>query len=1068
MKTYCITLLFLLISATTHAQINGRVLAEDTGEALAGATVRLVGINRETATAANGTFHLPVNAIPGDSLLVSFIGYVSRSISIDNHIGTYIEIKLERDAHSLQEVGVVSTGYQSLPRERATGSFSYVGNELLQNMQTPDIVGRLEGVSNGLLFDRRQAVDEDRRLLTLRIRGAGSIFADQTPLIVVNGFPFEGNMNSINPNDVEDVTILKDAAAASIWGARAANGVIVIRLKDGDTATNARVTFSNAVTFHQRPDLFKNSDMLDAKGTLEWERILFENGSYLTDEQSSQRPMLTQGVELFIKQRDGLIRDEDYVGAINRLEQIDIRNDAEKHLYQRGVGRQFSLGIAGGAPMIRYYLSGSVDINDQNIKENKLARKTLNVSNTMQLSKRLRFSSSVMYADQTTQRNGIGLHNLDNVSPYARLVDDSGLPVAVIRDYRMDYVADAESDGLLNWQYRPLDEVGLNDFRTDERDFQLNVGTHFKINEDIELSLKYQYHSIIMDSRDLHHQDSYMARDLVNRFTQADGIRIIQQGAVVDDLKNTVNAHNGRLQVEYSKSLRGVHTIDGVAGAEVRERESSSNGFRLYGYNDDILTSQNVLDFISFYPVRPSSSARINSGYNGLMSGTLDRFLSYYGNLGYNYADKYQLSASVRRDASNLFGVRQNQRWAPLWSVGGAWKASSERFFQSSWLNDLRVRLTWGYNGNIDKSTAAYLTAQYLTDNLTTLPYAQIQNPGNPDLKWETTRVLNLGADFSLFSRRITGVFEVYSKYIKDMLGQIPAESTSGYAYGGGPPYSYRVNYANMKTRGLDMELTWKALKSKTVDWSVKGMFSFVDNRVTDYQFSEASTFNYLARGNFVRPREGFSLDALYSLPWGGLDAETGNPRYMLDGMPTMDYSALRNFPADQLVYSGVSVPTMFGSVMSNLRFKNIMLSALVSYRGGYYFRRNTVFYSAFKSTNAGHIDFNYRWRKPGDEVYTDVPSIPIQDNANRDRVYADSEELIEPGDHVRLQNLALTYDVGALVGNTRLLDDLKLSIMASNIGVLWRKNKVGVDPDYYGLLYPPPRVFAVRLNLTL
>lgn len=1061
------TLLFLLFfQSLAIAQINGRVVAKASGEPLEGVTVRPVGLQRIVKTDRYGTFIIPVNERLIDTLEVSHVGYHTLRVGIIQ--GIDILIHLEDDKREIQEVEIISTGYQSLPRERATGSFSYIDNESLQQIQSKDIISRLEGVGNSLLFDRRRANNEDPETLNLRIRGASSIYANQYPLIIVDGFPFEGDLMSINPNDVEDVTILKDAAAASIWGARAANGVIVVRLKQGTGTADKRISFTTSTSLYEKPNLFKNSYTLGPEGTLEWERLLFDKGHFDSNEQSVQQPALSEAVELFIKQRDGLIQPNEYSAAISKLINSDIRADASKYLYRRAYGQQLSLAFQGVTAVSDYYLSGSLDIHPQNIEGNGWTRKTVNIGNNLKLGKKIQLFTSLFYSDHTTSSSGLGLHNLHNVPIYTRLADNGGNPLPVIRDYRQGYVVDAEEEGLLNWQYIPLMEIGTNHKTTANHDLHLSFGTDYKITEGFQLQLKYKFEVLRSDFRDFNHENSYIARNAVNRFTQSDGTRLIMPGAIIDDLKQTSQAHNGRLQLNYNKTINSAHTIDALIGSEVRQRTSESNGFRLYGYDDDILSAQNVLDFVSFFPVLPASSARINAGYNGLMSGLIDRFVSYYTNIGYDYAGRYQFSLSARRDASNLFGVRQNQRWVPLWSVGGAWNVSNEPFYNSSWLENLRLRLTWGHNGNIDKSTSAYLTAQYLTDNLTRLPYAQIQNPGNPALKWETTGILNLGFDFAAFEHRLSGSVEYYSKRSKDMLGQIPAESTTGFIAGGQPPYSYKINYADMHTQGVDIELEMDLIKTPSFLWSTAGRIAFVENKITKYEFSETSTFNYLTTSHLVRPRVGYSLDALYSLPWAGLDPNTGDPRYYLNGQVSLDYAGLRNFPADQLVYHGLSVPPLFGSLINTIRYRGLSLTAHLGYRGRYYFKRNSVYYSMFNSTNSGHMDFVNRWRSPGDELVTDVPSIPSVNNANRDRVYADSEILKERADHIRLNNISVAYNLNPFIKDGGVFKTMQIAFIAQNMGLIWRKNQYNLDPEWYGMLYEPPANYTLRVNITL
>lgn len=1060
----CLCCTFLQKAA---AQLAGKVMDETDQRPLAGASIKSTRTRASTISSEKGFFTLPTVRYP-DTIVISYLGYETRVLPVASDVAQPLQVLLKVIGSTLEEVEVrVSTGYYALPKERATGSFTFLDSTLINNSQGADIISRMEGVTGSLLFDKRDAGDGEPNLRNLRVRGLSSIYAEQSPLIVVDNFPFEGDVNSINPNDIKVITVLKDAAAASIWGARAANGVIVISTKRGSYNRKATISFSSAFSFRAKPNLFKNKQLLGPEGTIVWERLLFDSGQYRADELSVEMPALTDAVELFIQHRDGLINDVEYNTGINQLQQQDLRQEAQQYLYRNAMDRQYHLSINGGGEAYTYLLSAGYDANTQVIKANENERFTFSSASTLKLTKKLTLSNYVFYAHGNAERNGLGLNDLNRAPIYTMLADGTGRPLPVLKDYRRGYIENAEADGLLNWEYYPLKEMQVNDFTTQNRDLLLNVGLNHRLLEGLDLDIKYQYQRAENQVQNLYGAESYYARNVVNRFTQANGQRIIEAGGILDNQLALNKVHNVRGQLNYVKSFAEKHQLNALVGFELRETASSGSGYRLYGYDDDILTSQTVIDYVTYFPMRPASSGRINGGSNGLLSAVTDRFVSYYANLGYDYANRYQLSFSLRRDASNLFGVKQNQRWTPLWSAGAAWNINNEDFYQLDWLSQLRLKTTFGFNGNIDKRTAALLTAIYATDGLTGYPYAQIQNPANPYLKWETTRMLNLGLEFGVWANRVKGSIEYYTKYSSDMLGQIPAESTTGFTAGSGPPYSYRINYADMKSSGLDVELNSENIRRQNFKWNSSLLLSWVKNEVVNYQMASSQVFNYLAGGTFIQPRNGYSLDAMYSIPWAGLNPETGDPRYLLDGSPSQDYANLRNFPIDQLVYQGLAVPPIFGSLINQFQWKRFAFSAVITFKGNYYFQRNSVYYATFLSQNKGHADFLHRWQQPGDELHTDVPSFPQQSNSNRDRVYSDSDLLKERADHIRLQNLTLSYQMPGSAGQT-LYKALQLSVLANNLGLIWRKNSFGLDPEYANFLFTPPPMISLKLTATL
>lgn len=1055
-----IFILSLLSWSQSMAQVHGRVVSLDSNHPLSGASIHQQNSDITVVTDGAGTFTLASVSFP-EMLTVSFVGYESQRIPLSYPMGDSLIIRLAHSQQNIEEV--VSTGYFQLPRERMTGSYDHVtGAEIMQSNHF-NILDRMEGVSPGLQFDRRRTSDVADNYV-IRVRGVNTLRADVMPLIVLDDFPYEGDLNSINPEDIQHITVLKDAAAASIWGARAANGVIVITSKQGRVGEKAQVSFTSGLHMHERPDPYRTYGLLDAVGTLEWENLAFQAGHYRQLESSAQRPALPEGVELFILQRDGLIEEPEFNDRMWYLSQGDLRRDVQKLLYRTSLGQQYGLSFRGGSPAVRYSASLGLDENPSNIKGNDNRRITVSLNNFFQISPRLAINTAVRYGNNRSNTNGLGLANFSRFPVYTRLLDD-GNPVPLNPDLRRSYVEQAGEQGLLDWHYWPLQEIQLNRFTTRSDDLLLGSGFTYHLLKGFDLSLRYQYQHQANQNVNHYHRDSYYVRDLINRFTQPGGQQVISEGAIQDALVGKKIAQNVRFQMDYSGSLIRDRMIDLLVGVEMKEQTFESQGFRLYGYNDDVLTSQTALDFETRHPVRPSSTSRIPIGYNGRLTSTIDRYISLYANMGYSLTDDLQLSGSFRRDASNLFGVRQNQKWTPLWSGGIAYNLKSALVINREWINQLKARLTYGYTGNIDKGTSAYITAIYASDGLTGKRYTQIQNPGNPDLTWEKSRVINFGLDYGLFEERWMGSIEYYHKHITDLIGEIPVESTSGFTGGTGPPYSYRANYAKMYTQGIDASVKIGIVRSQSFNWNMGVHFSYVHNKISDYRQTNANIVEYLVASRGIA-REGFSLDAIYSIPWAGLDPQTGGPQFVLDGSVTNDVSQFRNIPLEQLIVDGLMVPPLFGSMSNEFRFGGFTFHALLTYKGKYYFRRSSVSYNTFLSTSNGHKDFHNRWKKPGDEQFTDVPSFPELNNANRDQIYAYSTVLKERGDNIRIQQVSVGYYFTNKVYSERWFYRLGISLQASDLGALWVMNKYGIDPDWHTLIMQPSRKFTVKLNL--
>jgi len=371
--------------------------------------------------------------------------------------------------------------------------------------------------------------------------------------------------------------------------------------------------------------------------------------------------------------------------------------------------------------------------------------------------------------------------------------------------------------------------------------------------------------------------------------------------------------------------------------------------------------------------------------------------------------------------------------------------------------------MSYGYNGNTNRTVSGLITAIYTTDYLTDLNVGILRSPGNPQLRWERIGIWNIGLDFSMFNNRISGSFESFVKKGKDLLGEIPMAPSTGV-----DPYemsNYKVNYADMRTKGMDIRLTTNNLNGK-LKWNTSILFSYSSNKITNYkgdpEVNLASTY-FSAYG--APPIEGRSIDGFFSYPWIGLDPETGDPLVLFEDKVGTDYANYtRSMNHENLLYSGVSVAPYFGNIINTFSWKNVELSANISWKAGYYFRRNSINYTDMVDSWQGHEDINLRWRAPGDEKFTNVPSMPIIKNTYRDQFYNNSEVLVEKGDHIRLHDLNISYSFNQLLGKKD--ENLKVFFYARELGILWRANKFKLDPDQSYLNYPPIKTFSIGVNM--
>jgi TonB-dependent starch-binding outer membrane protein SusC len=1058
-----LSFLFTFPSFSQPQKITGLVQAPDL-QPLAGATIRTLPSGTSAQSGQQGAFSI-LPASTDTALQVSFIGYKTQTIVLPAASYTVI---LQPGTASLENV-TVSTGYDKRSKLSTTGSFSVIGNDLLTRQLTTSVLAGLDGIAASVQFEKRPVSNP-----FLSIRGRSTIMGNSKPLIVLDGFPYEGDLDNLNPNNIESVTILKDAAASAVWGVRASNGVIVITSKKGRYNQQAKIDVSSTYTIGQEPGLFAQP-LISSSDYIDVEQFLFSKGFYNAMESSVSKPVLSPVVELLIKKRDGLLTAPQAQQQIDALRNYDLRGDLLKYLYQQSTRQQHSLNIRGGASKMFYAFSAGFDKNISALND-QYNRIVLRSDNGFTPAKGLEITAGITYT-QTTDIAGRPAPNSTMLSAasgkqlyrYTRLADDNGNALPVFKDYRSTFIETAPSKGLLNWQFVPLDEFNLVDKKTRQQDVLLNTGVRYNFIQAFTAELQYQYERAAYDTRNYQSPLTYFVRNEINRFTQfntAGNIigRPVPLGGIVDNTNSYLNAYTLRAQLRYDKNWQQ-HRLNILLGAEQRESATSDRGYRVYGYDDNVLTTTAV-NFDSAYRLYPNqaSTSKITNGIS--LSDITNRFRSTYATVNYNYKDRYLLSASLRKDGSNLFGVNANQKFVPLWSTGAAWIISKEHFFAMPALPFLKLRLSYGYNGNIDNTLSAYTVVRYGSSSLYSLPVATLNAPANPDLRWEKVRMINLGIDFAFKNDIISGSIDLWQKNGKDLIGLGPLDPTTGVLPPSvNPVFSFKGNTADMKGRGLDLELQTRNLDGK-FQWTTNILFSYAYSWVTRYAYEATTTSTYLGSLG-INPVIGKPVYSLYSYRWGGLDS-TGNPQGFVDGKLSKDYIKLviSAKPAD-LVYHGNAVAPYFGSIRNNFSFAGFTLSANLTWRFGHWFRRNSLSYAALFNNNLGHGDFADRWQKPGDENFTGIPAMIYPLNSNRESFYLNSEATVQKGDHIRLADLRLDYDLYKTKTRWLPFSQVKLYLYASNLGFIWKASKTATDPDTQSEI-PLPKQFSFGLKANL
>ena len=996
--------------------VKGKVTDEN-GQPVPGANVYLKGTTIGVATDIDGNYSLTF----GDSqavLMVSFVGYKT----VEEAIGTRetVNFQLEPENEALAEV--VVTGYQTISKERATGAFEKLGTEKMEMKRLDNLSsvleGEIAGYSDGI------------------IRGVSTMNAQQSPLYVIDGFPVENtsidaygsvteNLPVLNMEDIESITVLKDAAAASIYGARAANGVIVIttkKAKEGKTQISASATW----TIH--PYNYYTGHLTDAADIIElqkkWAAANPELNNGLdralaeADNLRNNYAWPSKGIDILLNQYTNQISQAE---AEAQLEELASRgyayyDDVEKYAKRNSFYQQYYLSVGKATGKNNLVFSVSYRNNKEEDIYTKDDQVGLNLQNSLQVTDWLKADVGmyINFRNGTTQTYDL-LNSYSagfTAMPYDRLVDEEGNPVSWTSQYTQTVRDNIENYGLYDVTITPLDELGRRLEKS--RDFTSRIFGKLEVKFLPWLSYTAQYQYEYGENRmnRLEEMDSFQTRELINSFATAENgeaVYNLPEGDIYYTERQTTNNYNFRQQLNVDKTFNGVHNLTWIIGQEVRNQKLQYESVTRYGYDDDMLSSQyiNESEFVNGYTGLMDSWAYISAPW--AKSELVNRFVSFYSNAAYSYNNRYALSASIRWDRSNLWGTNSKYQNKPLWSVGASWNINNEAFFNASWVDMLKLRASYGIGGNIAKDAAPYLTASYYTSTLVGGQYGNISSPPNPDLRWEKTTTVNVGVDFAFFAGRMSGTLEFYNRNSDDLLANQMGVPTEGFGYS-----TLSFNNGAMRNRGFELTLRGDVINRGGFVWNMGYMLSYNKNKVTKINV-EAPAYYLQLDYPEAYPREGKPYNAIYAYKWAGLSAE-GEPQiYDAEGnITTTDYTNL-----DAIHYVGTTVPVYSGSFTNVFTYKNLELSVQMLYEGGHKFRSTNI-----PAINMGRTDVSVTskdimnaWEQPGDEAVTDVPRILFSGiseayNYDRESIYRGADIHVLDASKIVFNNISLSYRV--------------------------------------------------------
>lgn len=1027
--------------------VTGRV-TDSTGLPLIGATVLVAGTRQSAITDTEGRFTLSVTA--GSTLRISFLGFKPKEIYVTAAMlesGNAGIISLSASASTLAELNVtVNTGYQSLPKERVTGSFGVIDEKVLGARMETNIMDRLEGTVPGLFMQNGAAT----------IRGLSTLYGNQNPLYVVDGFPYEGDLSYINPADVVNVTVMKDAAAASIYGTRAANGVISITTRRGSTG-KLTVNFSSTAFLTAKPDA-GYLNLMNSKQMVDLQEELF-NMWHPSFNDGIRRAGSSKALEALYNHEQGFISETEMNDILDRLRGYDGQSQLEDLYMRNRIKNRQSFSASGGNEVHRYNVfmnytgnSGyglrtrSEDVNvglRDNVKVFKWLDAEVGATTNIRNGKYLRNSPEDFYRNM----------------PYEilRNADGSSAPFTLLKSpYEIERL---KALGLHDETFNVLDEMDKADLSYWSNYFRLQGGFTVKIIPGLTLDLKYQTERGTSYNKQYYKPDSYYAKNMINDAAQIDTngeiIYNIPDGGQVYETRGNSKSYTARAQLNFDRQIAPRHRLTALAGVERRAISNASTSLFKMGYNDNNLQFQPVNEAVlgSLKGTQALGSTFFWSFNNGTnFTYVEERYISAYANAGYTFDGKYNLTGSARVDNSNLFGTDPRYRYLPLWSVGASWRMTEEDFMKDiRWLNSLSVRATYGLGGNVARTVGPFLQARSTFNNETRATATDILFPPNKSLRWEKTATTNIGIDFAVLKNRISGSLDYYLRKSTDLLGERLTDPTNAF------PYAL-INYGSMKNKGFEMALNTLNVDGKHFSWSSTLALSFNKNRMTDINLRDMK-YDMLTQGYGVN-RVGYPMDALFSFRYAGLDPTNGSVMvYDAAGKVVTNYDQTGTIVANMtdingLAYNGTLRPKYTMGLTNSFTYKQLSLRVMIIANGGNVMRDvvSPIRYG-FGKTNADARMMNF-WRKPGDE---NVPGmLPAPDLTGDGREYYNliwfaNDKNVLKADYIKVRDIALSYNFAPMLTGIKKLSSAKLTLQVQN-PFSWYSNDVGIDPEAYTL----------------
>ena len=1026
---------FLAYATAQNRQISGTV-SDANGHPVAGATVIVDGTSLGTTTNTAGEYTLsaPVNG----TLVVTFVGFEPQQLPIAGK--TRINVTMKEDAQAIDDVIVVAFG--TAKKEAFTGSAAVIKSDEIAKVQTSNVatalVGRVAGVQTS------STSGDLGKTPSIRVRGFGSINAGKEPLWIVDGMPYEGDLNNLNTNDIESMTVLKDAASNALYGARGANGVIMVttkKAKSGDAVVTIDAKWGVNSKALEEYDVITSpaqyyethfkalygyyaqtnpaakayalaSSGLTSNGTggLGYNVYTVPEGQALIGTNGKLNPNATLGRKIIYNGQEYWLTPDDWIDEA----------------YQSAFRQEYNVNISGATERSSFYASLGYLDNTGIIKSSALERYTARLKADYQAKKWLKVGGNMSYAHFS---NSNGNSNEGSASSTANIFafsaqmppiypvyirDGSGRIMVDDNGYQMYDYGDKGNAGLT----RPL-LPGANGLQTSWLNKKKAEGNAFSGSGFVDISIYKGLKLTVNGSTNIDEtRTTYLNNQYYGQFAEA--------GGTISKYHTRDIAYNLQQILNYNETF-GKHNVGLMVGHEYYQKKYyylSGTKSKLFSYDNEELGGA-VVD--------GAGAHSYIDDYNSE---------GYFMRAQYDYAGRYFVSGSYRRDASSRF--HPDHRWGNFWSVGAAWLLNQENWFDAPWVNMLKLKASYGSQGNDNIGNYLY-TDTYSIENNNGEIAVLFGQKGNPNITWETNTNLNIGTEFGFWNNRLSGSVDFFNRKTSDMLFAFSVPSSLGYS-------SYYANVGDMVNRGVEVELNADLIRTKNVLWSFNLNLTHVKNEVTYLAPEHKSTTvegykGYIDGSYFVG--EGLPLYTYYLRSYAGVDPETGASLWYKDvkgddgkitRTKTSDYTSATRYLHDS------AIPSVYGGFSTSVSAYGVDFSISFNYQigGKVYDSGYASFMSSPYGTTVGtnyHKDILKAWTP--ENKGSDIPRLQYGDQYTT----SVSDRFLTDASYLNISNINVGYTLPSKITQKFGVQKLRVYLACDNV-VYWSKRQ-GLDPRY-------------------